>query len=184
MAERRVTMDELIEILRQRAGYQHERNLILVALPLQTAPQDARRLAQALDAEYVDFDCQLIQALAADDWNDHVALERRGTLSIGQTLARDWLRQDVAQRISRQRPVVVGNVNLAVRYDVDVAGALYDATERGLCIIAAGGRIQGQALLIHGTFQQTGASSPAYEIVPPPDDGPPKPPRAVQDRFI
>ena len=182
MAERRVTMEELIDLLRQRVGYQHERNLILVALPLEIAPQDACQLAQALDAEYVDFDCQLIQALAEDDWDDHVALERRGTLSIGQNLARDWLRDDVAGRIGRDRPLVVGNVNLAVRYDVDVAGALYDATERGLCVIAAGGRIQGQALLIHSIFRQTGASSPAYEVVPPPDDVPLPPLGDVQNR--
>jgi hypothetical protein len=89
----------------------------------------------------------------------------------------------VAERINRTRPMVIGNVNLAIRYDVDVATALYDATEAGLCILAAGGRLQGQTLLVHGTLPQTGAGSPAYEVVPPADRHP-EPPHVVQDRLI
>ena len=79
---------------------------------------------------------------------------------------------------------MIGNPNLVVRYEIDVATALYDATERGLCVIAAGGRLQGQTLLIHGVLPQTGAGSPAYEVVPPADDTSPTPPHAVQDRLL
>ena len=184
MAEQRVTLAQLVDQLRQRAAYRHERNLILVALPMETAHRDAPALARALGADYLDFDCELLARMEADDWEDHVALERRGTLSVGRNLADEWLREDVARRIQRERLLVIGNVNLAARYNVDVAGALYDATSQGLCVIAAGGRIQGQALLIHGTFQQTGATSLAYEVVPPSDDAPPPPPSISQERFL
>ena len=114
MTETRVTMPQLTELLRERAGYLHARNLILVALPLETAGRDARELARALGAEYVDFDCELLAQMEADDWDDHVAMERRGTLAVGQRLARLWL-VAVAARINRERPLVVGNINLAVR---------------------------------------------------------------------
>jgi hypothetical protein len=183
MAESRVTLAQLTELLRERATYRHERNLVLVALPLETAHRDAPQIAQALNADYFDFDCGLLARMEADDWDDHVALERRGTLSVGQMLARDWL-AEVAGCINRQRPLVIGNVNLAVRYEIDVATALYDATERGLCVIAAGGRLQGQTLLIHGLLPQTGAGSPAYEVVPPADDTSPAPPHLLQDRLL
>lgn len=184
MAEQRVTLTQLISQLRQRAAYLHERNLVLVALPMDTAHRDAPELARALGADYLDFDCELLTRLEADDWEDHVSLERHGTLSVGQNLAHDWLRDSVARRINRDRALVVGNVNLAVRYGIDVAGALYDASSEGLCVIAAGGRVQGQALLIHGLFQQTGATSLAYEVIPPPDDAPLGSPSVVQDSFL
>jgi hypothetical protein len=90
----------------------------------------------------------------------------------------------VTERVNRERPLVIGNLNLAVRYEIDVAAALYDGTERGLCIIAAGGRLQGQTLLIHGRLPQTGAGSLAYEVVPPADDTTPAHPRTVQDRLL
>ena len=183
MAEYRVTLAQLIDLLRERATHHHARNLFLIALPLETAHRDARQLADALGAEYLDFDCEFLTQLEADDWDDHVALEQRGTLSVGQRLARDWL-AEVTERVNRERPLVVGNLNLAVRYEIDVAAALYDGTERGLCIIAAGGRLQGQTLLIHGRSPQTGAGSPAYEVVPPADDTAPAHPRTVQDRLL
>ena len=89
MAESHVTLTQLTDLLRERAAYTHERNLVLVALPLETAHRDASHLAQALSAEYLDFDCELLAQMEADGWDDHVALERRGTLSVGQMLARD-----------------------------------------------------------------------------------------------
>jgi hypothetical protein len=184
MDESRVTLAQLTDLLHKRAAVQHARNLVLVALPLVTAHHDARQLAQALGADYLDYDCELLARLEADGWDDHVALERRGTLSIGGMLARDWL-AEVAQRIQRERPLVIGNLNLAVRYEIDVATALYDATERGLCIIAAGGRLQGQTLLIHGRLPQTGAGSPAYEVTPPQvGDALPASPYSMQDRLL
>lgn len=183
MTENRLTLSQLSQQLQQRAKYQHERNLILVAFPLATAHQEAKTLARSLGADYLDFDCELLAQFEADDWADHVQLERKNTLSIGQMVARTWLSQ-VAQRINRQKPLVVGNINLAVRYELDVAQALYDATANGMCIIAAGGRVQSQTLLIHGVLPQTGASSPAYEVVRPPDDRSPGRPQPVQDRLL
>lgn len=182
MTETRLTLPQLTELLRERAGYLHARNLILVALPLATANRDARALAQALSAEFVDFDCELLAQMEADDWDDHVALEQRGTLTVGQHLARRWL-TGIGARLDRARPLVVGNINLAVRYNIDVATALYDATEAGLCVIAAGGRLQAQTLLVHGILPQTGASSPAYEVVLPLDHRP-EPPNVVQERLL
>ena len=79
MDENRVTLAELTDLLRARAAYRHARNLVLVALPLETAHRDARRLARDLGAEYIDFDCQFLARMEADDWADHVALERRGS---------------------------------------------------------------------------------------------------------
>jgi hypothetical protein len=183
MLENRLTLVQLVEQLRARAKYQHERNLILIAFPLETAHRDAKALAQALEADYVDFDCELLAEFEADDWDDHVQMERKGTLSIGQRLARNWLAR-IARRLNRKKPLVVGNINLAVRYNLDVAQALYDATANGLCIIAAGGRVQGQTLLIHGVLAQTGASSPAYEVVPPPDDTLPGQIQTIQERLM
>lgn len=183
MADNRVTLPELIKLLRERAMQKYARNLVLVALPLETAHLDARRLASDLGAEYLDFDCQLLAQMEADDWDDHVALDRRGTLSVGQMLAHDWL-GEVTQRIRPERPLVVGNINLAVRYRIDVAQSLYDATDKGLCIVAAAGRLQGQTLLIHRDLPQTGAGSPAYEVVPSSDDTTPSPPHIVQDRLL
>jgi len=183
MTDHRLTLTQLFDLLRERATHHHARNLVLVALPLETAHHDARRIAEALDAEYVDFDCELLAQFEADGWDDHVALERKGTLSIGQMLARDWL-AEVAGRVAPRRPLVVGDLNLAVRYGIDVAQALYDASERGLCVVAAGGSIQGQTLLIHGCLPQTGAGSAAYEVVPAPDGAPPEPPGVVQDRLL
>jgi hypothetical protein len=153
MPDSRVTLAQLSDLLRKRSAYQHARNLVLVALPLETAHRDARQLAQALSADSLDFDCELLAQMEADDWDEHVELERRGTLSIGQMLARDWLTK-VAGHINQERPLVIGNLNLAVRYEIDVARAVYDATERGLCIVAAGGRLQGQTLLIHGRHRR------------------------------
>jgi len=183
MGESRMTLAELTDLLRERAAYLHERNLVLVALPLATAHRDARQLARDLHAEYLDFDCEFLAQIEADDWEDHVALERRGTLSIGQMLARDWL-AEVAGRVNRERPLVIGNVNLAVRYEIDVAKASYDATEHGLCIIAAGGRLLGQTLLIHGIQAQTGAGSPVYQVVSPSDDAHSQTPRTIQERLL
>lgn len=183
MADNRVTLEQLTSLLRQRTSYQHARNLVLVALPLETAHRDAHHVAEAIGAAYLDFDCELLKQTEDDDWDEHVDLERRGTLAIGQMLARDWL-VDAAKWISRERPLVIGNVNLAVRYEIDVARALYDATEQGLCIIAAGGRLQGQTLLIHGRLPQTGADSPAYEVMPAGSDEPAAPPRTFQDRLL
>ena len=182
MVETRVTLAHLVEVLRGRAAYRHTRNLVLVALPLASAHRDAPKLAQALDAEYLDFDCALLAQFEADDWDEHVALERRGTLAVGQMTARDWLAQ-IGGRINAERPLVIGNFNLAVRYALDVAQALYDATERGLCVIAAGGRLRGQTLFIHGTLPQTGADSQAYEIIAANSSAPATPP-AVQDRLL
>ncbi len=183
MAESRVTMDQLLDVLSQRAKHHHERNLVLVALPLETAHRSAAELAEALGAEYIDFDCQLLAKMDEDDWDDHVALERRGTLSVGQILAREWL-GEVAGRINRARPLVIGNLNLAARYELDVAGALYDASECGLCIIAAGGRVERQTLLVHGHLPQTGAGSPAYEVVSESEDTGPDSPRTLQERLL
>jgi len=182
MPESRLTLAQLTDLLRGRAAHRYARNLVLVALPLQTAHRDARHLAQALGAVYIDFDCELLAQMETDDWSEHVALERKGTLAVGQMLARKWLGQ-VAERLNSERPLVIGNLNLAARYSVDVGRALYDATERGLCIIAAGGRLQGQTLLIHGMLAQTGADSPAYEVVPP-AGAPPPPSQTVQDRLL
>lgn len=182
MAEVRVTLPQLAELLRGRAAYRHARNLVLVALPLSSAHRDARWLAEALGAEYLDFDGALLTQLAAEDWDELVALERRGTLAVSHLAAREWLAQ-LGGRINAERPLVIGNLNLAVRYELDVAQALYDATESGLCVIAAGGRLRGQTLLIHGTLPQTGADSPAYEIFAATSSDP-APPSAVQDRLL
>ncbi|TEU14166.1 MAG: hypothetical protein E3J21_16705 [Anaerolineales bacterium] len=123
MAESHVTLAQLTDLLRERATYQHERNLVLMALPLETAHRDAPQLAQALNADYLDFDCELLAQMEADDWGAHVTLERRRTLSVGQMLARDWL-AEVAGRINREQARVIGNLNLAVPYEINVATAL------------------------------------------------------------
>jgi len=184
MAETRVTLADLGARLRQHTAYLFDRNLVLVALPLESAHRDARQLAAGMGAEYLDFDKEFLDQLAADGWEDHVKMERRGTLSVGQDVAWQWLTQKVVRRINDARPLVIGNVNLAVRYGIDLGKALYDATERGLCVIAAGGRVQGNTLLVHGTMPQTGAGSSVYEVVPPAEESDPEPPHVIQERLL
>jgi hypothetical protein len=176
-------MDELISLLNERKTHTYARNLVLIALPIESAHRLAPQLAQAVNADYLDFDCEFLRQLEADNWEEHVALEKKGTLAIGRNLAERWLKK-VGERLNRQKPLLIGNINLAVRYQLDVAKALYDATERGLCIIAAGGRLQGQTLLLHDVLPQTGAGSQTYELITTSVPENPKPPRAVQDRLL
>lgn len=184
MPEMQVNLDELLRLLQERQTYLYARNLMLVALPIETAHQLAPKIAQALHADYLDFDQELLRELDQDDWDEHVALDKKGTLTIGKGLAERWLRQVVA-RLNKERPLVIGNANLAVRYQIDVARSVYDATQNGLCILAFAGRMQGQVLLLHGALPQTGAGSQAYELLMPsiPPD-PPDIPKAVQERLF
>lgn len=183
MAEQRVTLAQAVELLAARARQRYARNLILLALPLASAHRLGRELAQVLDAAYLDFDCELLEQLEVDGWEEHVELAQRDNTAEGRMVAEKWLQQ-VAQRLDPAQPLVIGNVNLAVRYEIDVAAALYDASERGLCILAAGGRLQGQTLLLHGRLPQTGAGSPAYELLSPSEPTQASPTSAVQDRLL
>jgi hypothetical protein len=164
MAEHQITFAELVTLLRARNPRSFARNLVLVALPLATAHRESRRLAEVLGAKYIDFDCGFLAQLAIDDWAEHVMFERRKMFSFGQRLGTAWLRE-LAQQLTPDLPLVIGNINLAVRYDIDLAAGLYDSTENGLLVIAAAGHIRGQTLFIHGRQPQTGANSPAYEVV-------------------
>jgi hypothetical protein len=164
MANTRLTQAELIAELQARAKRTDRYNLILVAMPLATAHRDAERLARSLGAEYVDFDRELVARMEADDWEYHVEAERAGDLSDGRRLAQA-LAEDIGKRLNRSRPVVVGNCNLVVRYQVDLAAALLDASKRGPCVVCAGGRVQDGALHVHGTFKFVGAGTvPALEL--------------------
>jgi hypothetical protein len=165
MPNTRLTKAELIAELRTRAKRRGRYNLILVAMPLATAHRDAEELARALNAEYVDFDRELIDRMEADDWDYHVEAERAGDLSEGRRLAQALI-GDIADRLDRSRPVVIGNCNLVVRYQVDLAASLLDASSRGLCVICAGGKVQDGALYVHGTFKFVGAGIvPALEVM-------------------
>lgn len=165
MASIRLTQAEMITQLQARAKRTDRYNLILVAMPLATAHRDAEDLAQALDAEYVDFDRELITRMETDDWDYHVEAEREGDLSEGRRLA-EGLIQDIANRLGRERATVIGNCNLVVRYKLDLAAELLPASSRGLCVICAAGKVQDGALYVHGTFRFTGAGViPALELV-------------------
>lgn len=184
MPEMQVNVDELIRLLQERQTYLYARNLVLIALPIEAAHLLAPKIALALKVDYLDFDQELLRELEQDDWDEHVALDKKGTLTIGRSLAERWLRK-VGARLNKERPLVIGNANLAVRYQVDVARSIYDATQNGLCILAFAGRMQGQVLLLHGTLPQTGAGSQAYELIIP--SNPPEPPdipKAVQERLF
>lgn len=90
--------------------------------------------------------------------------ERAGDLSEGRQLAQA-LAADIAGRLNRSRPVVIGSCNLVVRYQADLAAALLDGSRRGLCVICAGGRVQDGALYAHGIFKFVGAGTvPALEL--------------------
>ena len=184
MPETQVSLSDLLRLLKERQTYLYARNLVLVALPIETAHRDAAHIAQMLHADYLDFDQELLGELDQDDWEEHVVLDKKGTLMIGKSLAERWLIQ-VGARLNRQHPLVIGNANLAVRYQIDAARALYDATQNGLCILAFAGRLQGQVLLLHGSLPQTGAGSQVYELITPPT--PPDPldiSRAIQDNLF
>lgn len=165
MADTRLTQAQLIAQLQARSKRRDRYNLILVAMPLTTAHEDAEELARALGAEYVDFDRELISQMKDDDWQYHVEAERAGDLGEGQRLAQA-LAEDIGKRLDRSRPLVVGNCNLVVRYQVDLAAALLDASRLGLCIVCAGGKVQDGALYVHGTLKFVGAGTvPALEMV-------------------
>lgn len=160
-----LTKPELIAQLQARAKRTDRYNLILVAMPLATAHRDAEELARTLNAEYVDFDQELIARMEADDWEYYVGAERVSDLSEGRRLAQALI-QDIANRLGRERPTVIGNCNLVVRYKVDLAAELLPASSRGLCVICAGGKVQDGALYVHGTFKFMGAGVvPALELV-------------------
>ena len=165
MASIRLTQAEMITQLQARAKRMDRYNLMLVAMPLATAHRDAEELARALNAEYVDFDRELVARMEADDWVYHVEAERAGDLSEGRRLTQALI-QGIANRLGRDRPTVIGNCNLVVRYQVDLAAALLDASSRGLCVVCAGGKVQDGALHVHGTFKFVGAGIvPALEVV-------------------
>jgi len=165
MASSRLTQADMVAQLQARAKRTDRYNLILVAMPLATAHRDAEDLAQALDAEYVDFDRELITRMEADDWDYHVEAEREGDLSEGRRLAQALI-QHIANRLSRERPTVIGDCNLVVCYQVDLAAELLQASSRGLCVVCAGGKVQDSALYVHGTFKFVGARTvPALELV-------------------
>ncbi len=165
MASTRVTWPELIAELEARMRRRDRYNLILVAMSLSTAHRDAEELARALQAEYVDFDRELIRQMEGDDWDYQVEAERVGNLSEGRRMI-VALVEGVAGRLEHSRPVVVGNCNLAVRYETDLAAALLHASSHGLCVICAGGKVQDGALYVHGIFRWIGAGTvPALELV-------------------
>lgn len=154
----------LVGQLRARTGRLEEYNLILVALPLATAHTDAPRLSEALRARYLDFDRALIDRLEADDWDDHVALARRGHLAPGRQLI-EGLLEETAATLTPEQPVVVGNPNLAAFYGVDLGAWLYPRTRAGHCLLAAPGRVRGGTLLLHGLHAQTGSGfTPVWEL--------------------
>ena len=164
MSDDEVDWKPLLQQLRARTSRLEEYNLVLVALPLATAHEDAPRLAQALQAHYVDFDRDLIQRLEADDWDDHVALAKHGHLAPGRDLVEQLLR-DVETTLAPERTVVLGNPNLAAYYQVDVGSWLYPRSRAGHCILAAPGRVRGQTLLLQGLHPQTGSGfTPVWEL--------------------
>lgn len=178
-----LTLSELAETLARHHVGQHGRNLVLVALPAATAHRDARWLAGRIGAEYVDFDCGFLQELEKDGWRQHVRFEQRGRFSYGQRVAKRWM-EGLAGRLSPDHPLLIGNANLAARYELDLAAPLYDASANGLCVIAAAGHIQGPTLYVHGRQPQTAAGSPTYEVVAPPTGAPAENPRPVQDQLL
>ena len=141
MAENRMGMAQLIDVLKARITHCHARNLIFVAMSMNKAHIQGKELAEALNVEYLDFDQEFLALLENDGWDDHVLMEQKGTLSFGRQLAEEWLK-DVGGKLNKSLPLVIGNVNLAVRYELDIAKVLYDFTEHGLCILAASGRVR------------------------------------------
>ena len=160
----KVTWDDLIQKLRARLERLGDYNLVLVALPLESAHEDAPRLSEALAAHYVDFDRELIGRLESDGWDDHVSLAMHGHLEPGRALAEAVL-DEVVAALQPARPVVVGNPNLAAFYGLDLGTLLYPRTRAGHCILAAPGHVRGQTLLLQGLHPQTGAGfTPVWEL--------------------
>jgi len=164
MASTRLSQVDVIAQLRARAKRRDRYNLILVAMPLETAHRKAKEIARSLAARYVDFDRELIDRMEADDWEYYVEAEQAGDLSEGRRLAQALV-ADIAGQLESSRPVVIGNCNLAVRYQVDLVAKLLPASSKGFCALCAGGRVQDGALYVHGTFKFLGAGTvPALEL--------------------
>ena len=165
MSEIQVTWETLIQNLKSRLNRLGDYNLTLVALPLESAHLDAPRLCKELGGSYYDFDRELVLRLEDDGWEDHLNLSKRGSLQPGRSLA-DELLDDILAELSPTRPIVIGNSNLAVYYEMDLGALLYPRTRGGHCILAAPGRVRGQVLLLQGLHQQTGSGfTSTWELV-------------------
>lgn len=164
MADVKITWEQLVQKLRASFERLGDYNLVLVALPLNSAHEDALRLKEVLAAHYVDFDRELIRRLEDDGWEDHVSLAKHGHLEPGRVLAEELL-DDIAAALQPERPVVVGNPNLAAFYELDLGTLLYPRSKAGHCVLAAPGRVRGQTLLLQGLHPQTGSGfTPVWEL--------------------
>jgi len=164
MAEIHVTWEQLIKRLRARLERVENYNLIYVAFPLKSAHQDAIQLSKELGGIYFDFDQMLIERLEDDDWDGHIALVQHGHFAPGRLIA-EALINDAVSELNPSHPVIIGNQNLAVYYDLDLGTLLYPHTRSGHCIYAAPGSVREQTLLLHGLHPQTGSGfTPVWEL--------------------
>ena len=165
MSEIQVTWEKLIQNLKACLNRLGDYNLTLVALPLESAHLDAPRLCEELGGLYFDFDVELIQRLEDDGWEDHLNLAKRGSFQPGRSMAEELL-DDIVAELNHIRPVVIGNSNLAVFYELGLGALLYHRTRDGHCILAVPGRVRGQTLLLHERHPQTGSGfTPIWELL-------------------
>jgi hypothetical protein len=165
MVEAQVSWEQLIQNLQARISRLEDYNLILVALPLESAHKDAPKLSQAIGGHYIDFDRELIQRLEEDNWEDHILLAKRGNLEPGRSIVTVLL-NDVIEQLNKISPIVIGNPNLAAFYEIDLAAYLYSRTRSGHCVLALPGRVKGETLLLHGLYPQTGSGfTPVLELI-------------------
>ena len=165
MAEIQVTWDELIYQLKARIKRIENYNLLFVALPLRSAHVNASKLCKQLEGEYIDFDRELIDRLEKDNWEEHINLVQHENMIPGRIIA-EKLVGDVVQELNPSRPIVLGNPNLAIFFNLDLGAFIYPHTRTGNCIFAAPGSVRGQTLLLHGLHPQTGAGfTPIWELV-------------------
>ncbi len=165
MANIKVDWETLISNIRSRLARLEGFNLIIVALPLETAHKDAPKLADELDAKYIDFDQQLIGKLEEDEWDEQVSLAKHGHLDPGRNVAIELI-DKIAEDLISGTGIVIGNPNLAAYYKLDLGVLLYDQTQKGHCVLAAPGRVSSGSLLLHGIYSQTGSGfMPIWELV-------------------
>jgi len=165
MANVKVNWETLLSNLHSRFARLEDFNLVMVALPLETAHEDAPKLADQLGAKFIDFDQKLLNKLEEDDWEEHVSLTKHGHLEPGRNLAEQMV-NEALETLGSVGAIMIGNPNLAAYYGLDLGALLYGQTKEGHCVLAAPGRVSGGTLLLHGIHPQTGSGfMPIWELV-------------------
>ena len=150
-------VSQVAEELRHRAGHLDTWNLVPIVVPPGDAHRVWRRIAHAAGASEMDFDAEAIALMEAQGWDRFLALERGSIYDPLRKLLAE-VAGSARSRVSSARPLVVGNVNLAVLCGGDaVLDSLYQASAGGVIGVCVGGSVSGGRVMLHHSAPVAGA---------------------------